>query len=86
MQFDPHTAAAGGIDPLRRPMRLRIHLALGGTRGGPVDDSRRPARFDIAAVRIWSWQPGQDDAIEPPVQPVSPAPELPPPPTPRWGR
>jgi len=92
MQFDPRTAAAGGIDPLRRPMRLRINLALGGTWGGPVDDSRLPARFDIAAIRIWRWQPGQGDAIEPPAPPATPAadpppaPEPPPPPTPRWGR
>ena len=84
MQFDPRTAAAGGIDPLRRPMRLRINLALGGTWGGPIDERRLPARLDIASIRIWGWQPGQAAAVEPlesPEPAASPAPA-----TPRWGR
>jgi beta-glucanase (GH16 family) len=91
MQFDPRTAAGDGIDPLRRPMRLRINLALGGTWGGPVDDSRLPARLDIASIRIWSWQPGQGEEPAPPVLPAQAA-QAPqaasdvPPATPRWGR
>jgi beta-glucanase (GH16 family) len=83
MEFDPRAAAGDGIDPLRRPMRLRINLALGGTWGGPIADSRLPAHFDIAAIRIWRWQPG---AVEE-ARPVTPAPieeatAL----APRWGR
>jgi beta-glucanase (GH16 family) len=87
MQFDPRTAAVDGIDPLRRPMRLHINLALGGTWGGPIDDSRLPAQFDIASIRIWRWQPGQGGATTPldaapPAPPVDTAAV----PTPRWGR
>jgi beta-glucanase (GH16 family) len=63
--FDPRDAADDRIDPLRRPMRLRINLALGGTWGGPVDDRRLPARLDIASVRIWSWQPGAGEPLVP---------------------
>jgi beta-glucanase (GH16 family) len=55
LEFDPAQAAVPGMDPLRQPMRLRINLALGGTWGGVIDDSRLPARFDIASVRIWRW-------------------------------
>ena len=57
LEFDP--ALAGGVagDPLRQPMRLRINLALGGTWGGAIDDTRLPARFDIASVRIWRRDP-----------------------------
>ena len=88
MQFDPRTAAKNGIDPLRRPMRLRINLALGGTWGGPVDDSRLPAHFDVRSIRIWKWQPGAGDATvatpaaAPASAPVADAPLV----TPRWGR
>lgn len=82
MVFDPREAAVGGIDPLRRPMRLHINLALGGTWGGPIDDSRLPARFDIASVRIWKWEPGRGEALAP-----APVPQADPPlPVPRWGR
>jgi len=55
LEFDPELAVAGGTDPLRQPMQLRINLALGGTWGGAIDDSRLPAHFDIASVRIWRW-------------------------------
>lgn len=80
--LDPRDAARGGIDPLRRPMHLRINLALGGTWGGPVDDSRLPARFDIASVRIWRWEPGSAEALTPAPAPRADAPV----PAPRWGR
>jgi beta-glucanase (GH16 family) len=55
LEFDPSQAASAGVDPLRQPMRLRINLALGGSWGGAIDDSRLPAHFDIASVRIWRW-------------------------------
>lgn len=58
-RFDPDQARlADGADPLRQPMRLRINLALGGNWGGPIDQGRLPAQFDVAAVRIWRWVPG----------------------------
>jgi beta-glucanase (GH16 family) len=86
MTFDPREAAGREGDPLRQPMHLRINLALGGTWGGAIDESRLPARFDIAAIRIWSWQPGGVDAppapTAAPAAPVADAPL----PTPRWGR
>jgi beta-glucanase (GH16 family) len=86
--FDPREAVVGGSDPLRRPMRLRINLALGGSWGGPIDDGRLPARLDIASVRIWRWEAVAGGSSTPPASPASaPAtvadPALP---TPRWGR
>ncbi|MGE4239244.1 glycoside hydrolase family 16 protein [Ramlibacter sp.] len=53
--FDPEQAKTGGLDPLRMPMRLRINLALGGSWGGAIDDTKLPARFEIASVRVWRW-------------------------------
>lgn len=82
MVFDPRDAVRGDRDPLRRPMRLHINLALGGTWAGPIDDSRLPTRFDIAAVRIWQWSPGGTDALGPPPETQADAPL----PVPRWGR
>lgn len=82
MVFDPREAAVGGIDPLRKPMRLHINLALGGTWGGPIDNGRLPAHFDIASIRIWSWQPGAGDVSEPAPMPQADAAI----PVPRWGR
>ena len=83
MVFDPRDAMRAGGDPLRQPMRLHINLALGGTWGGPIDDSRLPARFDIASVRIWRWEPGSGGAVPTPAPvPRDDAPA----PVPRWGR
>ncbi|MBC5764218.1 glycoside hydrolase family 16 protein [Ramlibacter albus] len=67
--FDPSDAARPGHDPLRKPMHLRINLALGGSWGGPIDDSKLPARLDIASVRVWRWEPESLAAIEPPTIP-----------------
>ena len=91
-RFDPGEAASAGFDPLRQPMRLRINLALGGSWGGPLDEARLPASFDIASIRIWSWQPGPATAAAPvpapdtaaPLPPADPPPPAPPPL--RWGR
>jgi len=57
--FDPRTARTPRGEPLRRPMRLRMNLALGGSWGGEIDDRKLPARFEIQSVRIWGWAPGQ---------------------------
>jgi beta-glucanase (GH16 family) len=52
MAFDPREAVRGPFDPLRRPMRLHLNLALGGSWGGDVDERALPARFDIERIRI----------------------------------
>jgi len=84
--FDPQDAAGPGMDPLRLPMHLHMNLALGGNWGGPVDDARLPARFEIASLRIWRWEPvANATGPTPPDVPLPPAAE-PPGITPRWGR
>ena len=91
MVFDPRQAAVGGNDPLRQPMHLRINLALGGTWGGAIDDSRLPARLDIASIRIWRWD-ASAAASTAPAASATPAASAPaavadaPLPVPRWGR
>lgn len=55
-RFDPRAAIGEGIDPLRRPMRLHINLALGGTWGGKIDDTLLPARFEIRSLRVLRQQ------------------------------
>jgi len=89
--FDPRAAAAAGADPLRRPMYLHLNLALGGSWGGPIDDARLPARFQVSSIKIWRWQP--DDGV-PAIaataasaaraEPSAPPPDAPP--AMRWGR
>lgn len=85
MEFDPAQAAAAGIDPLRGTMRLHINLALGGTWGGPIDDTRLPAHFDIRSVRVWRWQEGHDPAAAD-AAPAASAPADTAAAVPRWGR
>lgn len=89
--FDPRTPVAPGFDPLRRPMRLHLNLALGGSWGGPIDDSRLPARFQVSAIKVWHWQPDEAVVLAPAVA-VNPVPRAEPVPpqdagaTVRWGR
>ena len=97
LQADPDEAKTRDTDPLRQPMVLRINLALGGTWGGPVDDSKLPAQFDIRSIRIWQWDPAAA-AASPSEAPVMPLPAFPTAETPgpaaprersggvRWGR
>ena len=83
-RFDPDEAKLpSGGDPLRQPMRLRINLALGGNWGGPIDDSRLPAQFDIASVRVWRWVPQRVEAAPAPASAPAPVPVDSPL---RWGR
>lgn len=90
--FDPALADTGGTDPLRRPMRLHVNLALGGNWGGPIDDTRLPARFEIRSVRIYRWDPNAPDVAPAPQMPAAAAvaaeADAPPsaPAAPRWGR
>lgn len=86
MEFDPAQAAAAGIDPLRGAMRLHMNLALGGTWGGPIDDRRLPAHFDIRSVRLWRWQEGRQEPSPEHAAAAASAPQDPPVATPRWGR
>lgn len=44
----------GAGDALRRPMHLRINLALGGEWGHEVDRSALPARLEIRSIKILS--------------------------------
>ncbi len=100
-RFDPAEARlADGTHPLRKPMRLRINLALGGSWGGPVAAASVPARFEIRSVRIWRYEPAARAAAPAPAAAVEPAREAAPageapavpgpaaPPTApfRWGR
>jgi peptidoglycan/LPS O-acetylase OafA/YrhL/beta-glucanase (GH16 family) len=49
LSLDPARAAA-----FRRPMNLRINLALGGEWGGVVDKAALPARLEIRSIRIFT--------------------------------
>jgi beta-glucanase (GH16 family) len=46
-------AAAPLANPFRQPHHLILNLALGGQQGGPVRDTRFPARFEIDYVRVY---------------------------------
>jgi beta-glucanase (GH16 family) len=83
---DPQEAVGPGMDPLRLPMHLHINLALGGSWGGPVDDARLPARFEIASVRVWRWEPVANATGPSPPEALPPPAAEPPGVTPRWGR
>jgi peptidoglycan/LPS O-acetylase OafA/YrhL/beta-glucanase (GH16 family) len=45
---------SGAGEALRRPMNLRINLALGGEWGGEIDRSALPTRFEIESIRIFA--------------------------------
>jgi beta-glucanase (GH16 family) len=61
LAFNPADAASSGRDPLRRPMRLHINLALGGSWGGAIDDDALPARFEVRSLRIFRWDGAAGD-------------------------
>lgn len=46
-------AGAGEDNPFRKPHYLLVNLALGGTWGGPIDDSVLPQRYLIDYVRVY---------------------------------
>ena len=82
--FAPSEAVRDGMDPLRQPMHLHLNLALGGSWGGPVDDSRLPARFEVASIRVWRWSGRGNPAPAASGEPA--ARQSPPDSIPRWGR
>ena len=48
-------AGEGEGNPFRKPLYLLINLALGGW-GGPMDDSKLPARYLIDYVRVYAFE------------------------------
>ncbi|HZZ18699.1 MAG TPA: glycoside hydrolase family 16 protein [Opitutaceae bacterium] len=46
-------AGTGADNPFRKPQRLIINLALGGSWGGEIDDSALPQKYLIDYVRIY---------------------------------
>jgi beta-glucanase (GH16 family) len=51
--FDIDLAGVGADNPFRKPHYLLINLALGGSWGGPMDDSVLPQQYLIDYVRIY---------------------------------
>ena len=51
--FDLDAAGAGPDNPFRQPQYLLINLALGGSWGGPLDDSVLPQKYLIDYVRVY---------------------------------
>ncbi len=52
------TSKDGG-NPFRKPFYLLINLAIGGSWGGPIDDSIFPQKYLIDYVRVYT-RPGQN--------------------------
>jgi beta-glucanase (GH16 family) len=50
--FDLDAAGSGPDNPFRKPHYLLLNLALGGSWGGPMDDSMLPQQFQIDFVRV----------------------------------
>ena len=46
-------AGTGPDNPFRKPQYLILNLALGGSWGGPMDDSVLPQQFQIDYVRYY---------------------------------
>jgi len=57
VSFDVNQATTNGENPFHQPHFLILNLALGGTWGGPIDDSIFPQRMTIAYVRVYQKQP-----------------------------
>jgi len=55
--FDVKKADNNGDNPFLKPHFLILNLALGGTWGGPIDDSIFPQRMTIDYVRIYQKVP-----------------------------
>lgn len=55
--FDVSKADNHGDNPFHKPHYLILNLALGGTWGGPIDDSIFPQRMTIDYVRIYQKSP-----------------------------
>jgi beta-glucanase (GH16 family) len=55
--FDVNKATADGENPFRKAHFLILNLAIGGSWGGPIDDSIFPQRMTIEYVRIYQKVP-----------------------------
>ena len=55
--FDVKKADNNGDNPFLKPHFLILNLALGGTWGGPIDDSIFPQRMTIDYVRVYQKSP-----------------------------
>jgi beta-glucanase (GH16 family) len=53
--FSVDEAGPGPDNPFRKPHYLLINLALGGSWGGPMDDSVLPQKYLIDYVRVSEW-------------------------------
>jgi len=53
VSFDVNKATNDGDNPFRKPHFLILNLALGGTWGGPIDDSIFPQRMTVDYVRVY---------------------------------
>jgi beta-glucanase (GH16 family) len=51
--FDVNLAGEGPDNPFRKPQYLIINLALGGSWGGPIDDTMMPQKYLIDYVRVY---------------------------------
>lgn len=52
-------AGKGGENPFRKPHYLLMNLALGGSWGGPIDDSVLPQKYLIDYVRVYESAGGK---------------------------
>ena len=52
-QLKTDVAGKGADNPFRKPHFLLINLAIGGSWGGPIDDSVLPQKYEIDYVRIF---------------------------------
>ncbi len=55
--LDVNKADNDGQNPFRKPHYLILNLALGGTWGGPLDDSIFPQRMTVDYVRVYQKPP-----------------------------
>jgi beta-glucanase (GH16 family) len=60
LSFDVKRADNQGFNPFHQPHYLILNLALGGSWGGPIDDSIFPQRMVIDYVRVY-----QESAVSP---------------------
>ena len=51
--FDVDKATQDGQNPFQQPYYLKLNLALGGTWGGPIDDSIFPQRMVVDYIRVY---------------------------------
>ena len=68
--FPVDSAGKGADNAFRKPHYLLINLALGGSWGGPMDDSVLPQQYLIDYVRIYKQTAGRAAAKPPTAEPA----------------